>query len=635
MIGRRTDNQSQKLQKLRRCFLESLRPPSDMTVSEWAEKNIVLRSGEAAETGPWRTDRAPYQKEPMDAFTQPGIREITLMWGAQLGKTAILNNMIGRAMDLDPGPIMMIQNTEGMARDYAIRRLDPMISGVKTLRDKIGTTVSRKSTKTLLMKVFPGGSITIIGGNTPAELRSRPIRYLFIDEASGLKAGTEGDPVELAQRRTATFYNKRIVKTSTPLKKGDQIDSAYRAGTQEEWRVACPGCGQYHFIAFKDIHYQYSVTGKSGEDEFVVTDVKWRCPSCGALYGEHKMKRARGKWVATRPEVKGARSFKINTFYSPWERWENCILTYLKARAQMKETGDDSMMRAFVNTILGEPYEEPEEIGDIDAMMARRENYDYEVPDGVLVLTCGVDTQDNRLEYEVVGWGRGDESWGIQRGFILGDPSDQAVWDELDGVLDREWEARDGLTMTISATFVDSGGHNTEYVYEQCRRRNHKHVYAIHGVAGADRPCAWPSSKKQYNRITKRYDVLLINVGVDIGKRAIMNATARETAGAQYMHFPIDKDAGYDRGYFKGLFSEEEVTVRNRGRVSRRWIIRGTKRNEALDCRNYARAAFKAFSFDLNKVEKQIMDTLNPPSVMPARSRGNGGVTVISRGITV
>lgn len=632
MVRKTVLTEKNKCEELRAVVCAAFRPPPQETVSEWADKHRILTSEASAEPGPWRTDRAPYQREIMDAFTTPGIYEVVVMSGAQIGKSDVLNNMIGRLIDDDPGPALMVQPTKELAADYSIRRIAPMIAACKSLREKVGDALAKTTTNTIHTKSFPGGSLTLIGANSPRELRSRPIRYLFFDELDAFphSVGTEGDPVALAEKRTATFYNRRIVKTSTPLIKGkSKIESAYKAGTQEEWRIKCPACGDYHFIYFKDIKYTYTETQRGGGKEYVVNTVEWCCPTCRAISPEHKVKRAQGKWVANNPNAKGIRSFHLNSFSSPWEPWSKHVQQYLDSK------DDPVKYQVFVNTILGLPYEEGNLPGEAEEMLARREVYDDEVPDGALVLTCGVDTQDNRLEYEVVGWGRADESWGIQRGFIMGRPDQEEVWEELDKILDRYWEAREGATFKISATFVDSGGHYTEHVYEQCRRRAHKNVYAIKGEGGTSKTLVRPSQSKQFNRFTGKKDVTLLLIGVDNGKKAIMHATSIKQAGAYYMHFPIDGACGYDKQFFKGLLTEEEVTAVKNGQVVYKWVKHGTARNEALDCRNYARAAFKAFAFDLAAVERALIGQREPKPIMPGSEKKQVKYGKLSGGVKV
>lgn len=236
-----------------------LRPPKLQSVSEWADDNRILVSESSSEPGKWRTDRAPYQREIMDAFTQPGIWQIVIMASAQVGKTELELNMMGRAIDVDPGPMLFIQPTDGFAEDFSKRRVAPMIRACPALQRKVYEAKSRDAGNTITMKTFPGGSVAFTGANSPTELAGRPVRYVFMDEIDRFpaSAGTEGDPLELAERRTETFrHNRKVVKTSTPTIKGaSKIEKAYMLGTQEEWHTECPHCKKFSFIRFDNIKF--------------------------------------------------------------------------------------------------------------------------------------------------------------------------------------------------------------------------------------------------------------------------------------------------------------------------------------------------------------------------------------------
>lgn len=278
------------------------RPPKQQTVSEWADENRVLVSESSAEPGAWRTDRAPYQREIMDSFNQPGIWQIVIMASAQVGKSEIELNMMGAAIDNDPGPILYIQPTDKVAEDYSKRRITPMINACPSLRRKVAKTKSRDSANTITMKTFVGGSLAIIGANSPADLASKPVRYIFMDETDRFpaSAGSEGDPQELAERRTETFrHNRKIVKTSTPTIKGaSRIEKDFMNGTQEEWHTQCPHCLTYSYINFKDIKFEKDTFKNTfNEDDYIVTEVAWECPVCKRQIGEHEAKRLPAKWV--------------------------------------------------------------------------------------------------------------------------------------------------------------------------------------------------------------------------------------------------------------------------------------------------------------------------------------------------
>jgi phage terminase large subunit GpA-like protein len=588
------------LQELARLTFEMFRPPTLQTVSQWADANRILVPESSAEPGPWRTSRAPYAREIMDSFTDPDVWKIVLMTSTQTGKTEMALNMLGRSIDVDPGPALFVQPSKDFAEDFSKRRVAPMIAACRALRRKVYEAKSRDSGNTITMKTFPGGSVAFTGANSPTELAGRPVRYAFMDEVDRFPAsvGTEGDPVQLVERRTETFrHNRKVVMTSTPTLKGvSKIEKEYLTGTQEEWQVACPHCGEYSFIRFNDIRFEKEDFDENGEKGYRVTRAMWRCAHCQGETSEHAAKRQPARWVRKNPEAmeNGIRSFHLNAFVSPWSDWKSIALDFLNAK------DDPEALKGFYNTVLAESWEMRDRSGKPEKLHRRREHYNAEVPSGVLVLTCGIDTQDNRLEYEVVGWNREEESWGIDRGIIPGRPDSPGVWQEVDALLDREWKMANGMAMRILATFVDSGGHFTDAVYKACEHRAARRIWPVKGESGEGKP---------YVRLMKRSarsrEGVKFIIGVDSGKEAILYATGIDTPGPRYMHFPAEPRSGYDLEFFRGLISEKLRIIRRGGRNTFSWE-KIYERNEPLDCRNYARAAYKYFNWNFDKQEQII-----------------------------
>lgn len=618
------------LSELARYTYSMFKPPAQQTVSEWADSNRVLVSESSAEPGAWRTDRAPYQREIMDSFTQPGIWQIVIMASAQVGKSEIELNMMGCAIDNDPGPMLYIQPTDKVAEDYSKRRIQPMINACPTLRDKVFKQKSRDAANTITMKTFPGGSLAIIGANSPADLASKPVRYIFMDETDRFppSAGTEGDPQELAERRTETFrHNRKIVKTSTPTIKGrSKIETDYMNGTQEEWHTECPHCHTYSFIQFANIKFdKEDFKNERGDEDYHVLSVGWECPTCKRLIPEHVAKRLPAKWVSRNPKAldNGIRSFRLNAFMSPWSDWKDIVWKFLKAHK------DPEKLKTFHNTILGESWEVFTNSGLDETLFKRREHYESEVPEGVLLLTMGVDTQDNRLEYEVVGWDRNGQSWGINRGIIPGRADAPGVWKEVDSLLDREWKMKNGMRMRILATFIDSGGHFTADIYRQCARRQSKRIWPIKGEGGEGKMYCRPMKRSSGNDGGIKFII-----GVDQGKEGIMYEAGIEEMGPGFMHFPLDQRAGYDKEYFKGLISERMVIHRRGGKSVIAWE-KVYERNEPLDCRNYARAAYRFFNWHFDELEKTIKGEIEPQVITKTEETRRKQRHVVSRGIRV
>jgi phage terminase large subunit GpA-like protein len=581
------------------------KPPEVLTVTEWADKYRVLSPENGAEAGPWRTSRTPYLAEIMDALTDPTIANIVLVASSQVGKTEMELNMLGYIIDNDPGPVMFIVPNIGEAQKFSKQRIAPMIRDTPRLREKVADIKSRNSNNTILQKSFPGGTLTLAGANSPAALASIPSRYVFGDERDRwtASAGTEGDPWKLVEARTTTFYNRKMVEVSTPTIRGTSaIERAFDRGTQERWCHQCPNCGEWVNIIFDNIHFTHTVTTVKRKKEYAVTDAWWTCPHCGFDADEREMRGQPAKWIAAAPDAykNGVRSFWLNAFSSPWQTWITIALKFLQAKGSREE------FKVIFNTVLGELWEERNEIIEDDVLLSRREDYgDCDVPKDAYILTCGVDTQDNRLEYEVVAHGHYGETWGIKYGRIMGKPSDSATWARLDDLIDHEWVHESGKKVLISATFVDSGGHYPHEVYDQCRRRRSKRVFAIKGRGGDGTPYTRPPTQvpvKENNKIK----CWLYTIGTDAGKAQIKDSIQVETPGAKYAHFPTGESRGYDIAYFNGLLSEQLQYKRGKHGDQWSWVPIKGRRNEPLDCRNYAMAAFRVLDADMDAIEKRF-----------------------------
>lgn len=601
-----------RLNKAMRKVLAGMTPPDDLTVTQWAEAKRRLSAESAAEPGPWRTERTPYLREPMDAFTDPKVRHIVMVAASQVGKSEFLNNCIGYIIDEDPGSILFIHPTTIDAQEYSKLRIAPMLRDSPALRQKIAAPKSRDSHNTILQKAYPGGILTMCGSTEAHALASKPIRYVFGDERDrwATSAGNEGDPWDLAMARQTTFYNAKAVEVSTTtIKNASAIEAAYYTGTMERWNSKCPHCGEYHEIRWSDIRFEYDEIIVSHKKTYKVKKVYYTCPGCGCISTEAEMKRAPAKWIAENPEAygQGTRSFWLNAFVSQWASWESIVLKYLNALGSTKK------MQVVFNTCFGEPWEDRGDIEDEDSLLARREDYGkdkngepVELPPGVLVLTAGVDTQDDRMEYEIVGHGFFGETWGIEKGIVMGRPDDDATWNKLDEVVfDRVMRFENGVGLRVSMSFVDEGGHFTQSVRAQCNARISKKVFCIKGMPGQDKPYISPPKKQKIfvNQIAVG-TCWQYQLGVDSGKEIIMDNLRVQTPGQKYCHFPKRDD--YCSAYFAGLLSETKVYDPNKKQPWSWKKIPGHERNEPLDCRNYALAAFKALPKNLDEIDRQI-----------------------------
>ncbi|MBR6873035.1 MAG: phage terminase large subunit family protein [Ruminococcus sp.] len=596
---------AEKLNRAIAPAISGFKPPEKLTVSEWADRKRKLSPESSAEVGSWRTSRTPYLKEPMDSFNDPKVRHIVIVASSQVGKSECINNLIGYIIDQDPGSILFIQPTTIDAKEYSKLRIAPMIRDTKCLKSKVSDPKSRDSANTILQKAYPGGILTMCGSTEAHALASKPIRYIFGDERDrwATSAGNEGDPWELATARQITFYNAKSVEVSTPTIKGaSAIETAYADGTKERWKTRCPHCGKYSEITFENIRFDKEETVVGNDKTYKVFNIYYICPECGATSTEDEIKRQPSKWVAENPdayEQHGTRSFWLSSWVSPWASWKSTILQYLKA------IGNSRKMQVVYNTRFGLLWEDRGDLEDEDSVMARREQYPAELPDGVLCLTCGVDTQDDRLEYEVVGFGHFWESWGIAKGIIMGRPDLDETWERLDQVIDHVYKFQNGRGLKISCTFVDEGGHFTQDVRQRCRDRLGKKVFAIKGRGGDGIP--YTTAPKKQKIVVKGKAIgqtWVYEIGVDAGKQLIFDNLRVQTPGGKYCHFPLRDD--YGPAFFKGLLSERLVYKSGRKNP---WVwekIPGHERNEALDCRNYAQAAAKALSPDFDAIGKKF-----------------------------
>lgn len=602
------ESEKDRVNKLNTCLakiLSGMKPPEDLTVSQWADKNRRLTSESSAEVGKWRTSRTPYMFDILDSFTDPLIEHIVVVAASQVGKSETINNMVGYCIDQDPGPILLIQPTIDDVKRYSEMRIAPMIRETRCLKRKVADPKSRDAANTKRQKSFPGGVLVMTGSNVAHDLSSMPIRYVFGDERDrwATSAGSEGDPWELAVARTRTFYNKKMVEVSTPTVKGaSAIENSYNLGTMERWKTQCPHCGEYVELTFDNIRFEYDAAENGDKKIFHISEIFYVCPECGGISDEHTMKSQPAKWVATVPEARKhhkTRSFWLTAWVSPWATWESIILQFLQAGT------DSAKLQVVYNTQFGELWEERGDMASEDDVMARREVYEAEVPDGVLLLTCGVDTQDDRLEYEVVGHRRYGETWGIKKGVILGRPDTEEVWQRLDEVLSHKYKFKSGVSLQISLTFIDEGGHFTQEVRQHCLARQYDHVFAIKGANRPDIPYTAPPKKQKIVVNGKVIgQVWVYEIGVNAGKQKIVDNLRVQSPGANYCHFPLRDD--YGKQFFKQLMSEHLAYVPKLKHPWQWQKIPGHERNEAFDIRNYNLAACEILSPDWDAIEQKL-----------------------------
>jgi len=527
----------------------------------------------------------------MDACSDPNIKQVVIMSGAQLGKSEALLNIIGYHIEHDPSPMLLMQPTVDMTQSFSKDRVTSgLLATTPSLRGKVKDPRARDSGNTTLHKTFPGGALSMVGANSPAGLASRPIRIVLCDEVDRypVSAGEEGDPVALATKRAMTFWNRKIVLVSTPTdKSASRIEAAYQESDQRRYYVPCPHCDHMQTLRWAQVQWT---------DKKASTGAYY-CEECGAAWSDVQRHKAvsNGKWIAAAP-FQGIAGFHISSLYSPWVSIPDAVDDFLKSKR------DPMRLKTWVNTFLGESWEEQGDRIDEYDLIERCKDFGEDLPEDILLLTAGVDVQDDRLEVEIVGWGRGEESWSLAYETMYGDPSSSELWNRLDILLAKQFKHPTLGDMVIRASCVDSGGHYTQQVYNYARLRAGRRIFAIKGIGGEGKPIVGRPTKNNIGKIN------LFPVGVDTAKEIVYARLKISDEGDGYCHFPT----GRNEEYFRMLTAEKKVTKYFKGRPRMEWTKIRT-RNEALDCRVYATAALAILNLNLEALSKQAQNRLQSP----------------------
>ena len=565
-----------------------LAPPPKLTVSEWADSYRIISQGNA-EPGRWRTNRAPYQREPMDCISNPEVRQITLMWGAQTGKTdGLINNTIGYFIAQNPKSIMVMHPTLRDLQTWMEAKLTPLINDTPEVGARVAKPRSREGVNNQNMKSFPGGFLMFAYSGSPNTMRGRSAPIILCDEIDGYEVTSEGDPVNLLWQRAATFGDQRkLVVTSTPTIKGfSRIEKSYEASDMRHYFLPCPECGEMQHLEWGQVEWD-----KNHDGEHMPETARYVCSECSAMWSDSDKLWAlrRGEWIAEKP-FRGHAGFHLNELYSPWRKWRDVVESFL----EKKKAGD---LQTFYNVSLALTWEEQGEKADAVGLMTRQEEYRAKVPQEVLCIVAGIDVQDNRIELEVLGVGAGDETWSIEYHILYGDPAKNDVWDQLDTILENTYENQTGFQMRIVSACIDTGGHHTQRTYEFTKNRPRLH--AIKGVGGFGTPLVSRPRKSNLGKVD------LYSIGVDTVKELVVRRLRITEPGPGYCHFP--KGPNYDAEYFEQLGAETLVTKHRKGRLVREWV-KNRPRNEALDCRGYALAALAILNPNYKKIAEKIAE---------------------------
>lgn len=569
----------------RQAFAAGLQPDPDHTVSTWADQHRMLSQKASAEPGRWRTERTPYLREIMDCMSPSNpVQRIAFMAGAQVGKSETGNNWLGFIIHHAPGPMLLVQPTVDTAKRFSKQRLAPMIEETPILKERISDNKSRDASNSMMAKEFQGGVLIITGANSATGLRSMPVRYLFLDEidAYPLDVDGEGDPIGLAEKRTTTFARRKVYMCSTPtIKDVSRIEREFNNSDQRRYFVPCPHCQHKQWLQWKNIKWQ---------DDDPET-AQYACEDCGSLIDErHKTDMlAAGEW---RPMAHGdgkTAGFHLSSLYSPlgWKSWPEIVSEFLHAK------GDASLLKTFVNTVLGETWEDDysAKLG-ADDLKSRVEFYVPGIaPACVLAVTASVDVQDNRLAVSLWGWGRDEEGWIIDHAEIYGDPAQPKLWQQLDELILKPVAHELAEPLKIIATAIDSGGHFTSEVYAYCRDRRAHNVFAIKGQSQRGKPPIGKPTKVDLNwkGRTIKSGAEVYPVGSDTIKSTVFARLKLNAPGPGFLHFHAELPSDY----FEQLTAEKQITRYVKGFPVREWVKKSGARNEALDTLVYGYAALQ------------------------------------------
>jgi phage terminase large subunit GpA-like protein len=543
-------------------------------------------------------------REIMDAVATAEV--IVIPKAAQVGASEVLNNILGYYIAEDPTSLLVIQPTLELAEAWSRDRLAPMLRDTPVLQGKVKDPRARDSGNTVKHKEFPGGRLTVVGANSPTGLRARSIRVVIADEVDSYPAsvGTEGDVLTLVSARQRTFWNRRTILASTPLHRATSVIwREWLRSDRRQYHVPCPHCFHPQILRWSGVRWDMTEDGTHRPET-----AAYACEECGTLWNDVERWSAisRGRWIAEVPDAPIV-GFHITGLMSPWLTLETIVREFVRSKH------DPFLLQTWVNLMLGEPWEESKEAISSAGLISRCKPYGPEsVPDAVRMLCAGVDTQDDRLEISVVGFGVRDETWLITHEVLHGDPALPQLWDELDQFLRLRFQRQDGKIMPIVACCIDSGGHHANAVFNFCRTHRHRRIFPTKGVAGP-RPI-WNArpSRTGYKGADRVY-----LIGVDTAKDAIYARLRIESPGPGYIHFPtID---ACDQSYFDQLTAEYVLTKKRDGRAYRLWVLPPHKHNEALDCFALAMAAFRATGARLD-VDQQPA----PPPVTQSPEVGHG-----------
>ncbi|PZX14602.1 phage terminase large subunit family protein [Celeribacter halophilus] len=567
------------IDQIRREALKALIPPQRLRLSEWVESEIRLPEGVSAQPGP--VELWPFQKEIADCMGDPRYERVTVVKSVRIGYSMLLASTVASFVSNDPAPILALLPTEADARDFVVSDLEPTFSASPMVASALSEEQDEAGRNTLLSRRFPGGSLKVVAAKSPRNLRRHNVRVLVIDEADAMEQTQEGSPITLAERRTLSFPDRRIIMGSTPtFEETSHVIRAYGKSDARVFEVPCPECGTFTEIQWRNIEW----------DEGQPETAYFRCPHCAARIEErHKAEIVqKGAWRATRPEVRGHAGFKLNALVSPHANasWGKLATEFLSAK------DDPTLLQVFVNTILGEGWKgEGDELAE-DELAARAEACGLDqIPEDVLALTVGIDTQHDRLEATFCGWTEAGGMVVLGHKILWGSYEDESLWRDLDDLLRTRFAHALGGKLAVDAACIDAGdGASMKEVMAFATPRLRRKIVPIKGMAG-NRPILERGGK------TKTGGRIWI-CGVDTVKTQLFGRVMSPSA----VRFSDD----LPRAWFEQLASERAVVRYRKGQPVRSFERVPGRRAEALDCTVYAIAARQIVNFDADRRRAEL-----------------------------
>jgi phage terminase large subunit GpA-like protein len=578
-----------------RTIASAIKPDAKIGIADWSAKHRILPP-DSPEPGKWRNERTPYLIGIMDAlsgkpsaqtrrshddeglFDNSSVRWVALQKGHQLGGSALGENFIGHSITTAAGNILAVFATKDDGEKWEMDRFESMRISTPDLRRRVRDAGKKGSDNTKLRKKFPGGMINLVSASRAGRLKSTTTRYVLLEEIDEymLSVDGQGNPLDLAANRTSNFGKRaKIFANSTPTVKGrSQIEKLYLRGDQRRYFVPCPDCGTAQYFTWERLRWE------ADKPETAL----YHCADCGSGNPEHAWKAGyeQSYWMPTATGDGETASFHLSAMYAPigWRPWISAVRDWLQAKAELAT--DPAKMITFINNFLAECWEDRSSEVKWQTIQKRQETYKLkQIPIGCLLLTGAVDVQPDRLEVFTDGWGRGMENWTIDVHVIHGDPSTPAPWKELDEFLAKPLRNSFGIDMRVQLTGIDSGGHNTQEVYDYCRFRQHLGVFALKGASERRRPVIGRPTQQDVtvSGTTFKNGVQLWPIGTDTAKEKIfaaLTADDKEGRTETRMHFPAE----LGEEYYQQLVSEVYNPAKDRWDKLR-------KRNEVLDGKVY------------------------------------------------